>query len=456
MGDRHLSRRDFMRRTTVAAGATLAGKPIMLDPGPAYAANTAVPPSDTARFAIIGTGIEGCSLLISSLSIPGIECVAAADLYDGRHIAAKEALGGKDIETTRDYRRLIDRKDVDVILCATPDHWHRRIVEEACQAGKDVYCEKPMSHNVEDGMAMVAAVRKHNRICAVGSQRVSSILYAKAKEIWDSGKLGMVDTIQAGWDRNTDFGAFVHPFPSDASPQTIDWETWVEGAPHRPFDLDRFFRWRRFKDYGAGLAGDLFVHLLSGIHFISGTNQPADRAYASGNIYYYKDGREFPDLLWTIYDYPKFQIVLRCNNNNAWEGEYFRFYGKNGTMLMDGKSVTFRAEASSHQMDTYTINGWPRKLREEYVAQWKKEHPLPPVGAFKVDDESEVFTLPPGYNDRTQHVANFFQAVRTRRPVVEDEVFGNHTAIGCHMANQSYFSRAAVCWDAASHEIKKV
>src|SRR5208282_1901769 len=178
------------------------------------------------------------------------------DLYDTRHIAAKEALGGKNIETTRDYRRILDRKDIDAVIVATPDHWHRKAVSEAVEAGKDVYCEKPMSHSVEDGLAMVEAVRKNNRILQVGSQRVSSILYAKAKEIWDSGKLGMVDTIEAAWDRNTDGGAFVHPVPPDASPQTIDWDTWVDGAPHRPFDPDRFFRWRRFKDYGAGLAGD--------------------------------------------------------------------------------------------------------------------------------------------------------------------------------------------------------
>jgi predicted dehydrogenase len=449
-----LSRRDFMRRTTAAAGATLASKTILLDPGPAYAAEAAVPPSDTIRFAILGTGVEGYSLLTSSLPIPGIECVAAADLYDGRHIAAKEALGGKDIETTREYRRLIDRKDIDAIICATPDHWHRRIVEEACQAGKDVYCEKPMSHTVEDGAAMVAAVRKYNRICEVGSQRVSNILYAKAKEIWDSGKLGMVDTIQAAWDRNTDGGAFINPVPPDASPQTIDWDTWLDGAPHRPFDLGRFFSWRRFKDYGGGLAGDLFVHLLSGIHFVTGTNQPAERAYSSGGIYYYKDDREFPDLLWTLYDYPKFQVVLRCNNNNVGEGEYSRFYGKNGTMVIDSKSLTFKPEASSHQMDSYTIYGWPRNLREQYEAEWKKEHPLPQVGAFKVEDETEVFAMPPGYNDQTQHLANFFQAMRTRQHVVEDEVFGNYAAIGCHLANHSYVNRTAAVWDAAAKQIK--
>ena len=133
-----------------------------------------------------------------------------------------------------------------------------------------------------------------------------------------------------------------------------------------PFDLGRFFSWRRFKDYGAGLAGDLFVHLLSGIHFVTGTNQPAERAYSSGDIYYYKDGREYPDLLWTLYDYPKFKVVLRCNSNNAAEGEFFRFYGKNGTMVIYADKLTYKPEASSHQMDNYTIYGWPRKLRDQY------------------------------------------------------------------------------------------
>jgi predicted dehydrogenase len=452
-----VTRRDFIKMGTGATATGLAAKVTILEPLRLAAAPRPVPPSDTIRFAILGTGVEGCELLTSTLPIPGVECVAAADLYDGRHIAAKEALGGKEIETTREYRRLIDRKDIDAIICATPDHWHRRIVEEACQAGKDVFCEKPMSHTVEDGVAMVAAVRKYHRICEVGSQRVSNILYAKAKEIWDSGKLGMVDSIQAGWDRNTDFGAFQHPVPPDANPQTIDWDTWLDGAPRRPFDLGRFFSWRRFKDYGAGLAGDLFVHLLSGIHFVTGTNQPAQRAYSSGDIFYYKDGREFPDLLWTLYDYPKFKVVLRCNSNNSEEGEFFRFYGKNGTMLIDGKSVTFKPEAPSHQMDSYTIHGWPRKLREQYQEEWKKEHPLPKVGEFRIGrDETEVFTTPPGYSDHTQHLANFFQAMRTRQHVVEDEVFGNHTAIGCHMSNQSYFNRTAVVWDAAAQQIRNV
>jgi predicted dehydrogenase len=308
---------------------------------------------------------------------------------------------------------------------------------------------------VEDGAAMVAAVRKYHRISAVGSQRVSSILYAKAKEIWESGKLGMVDTIQAAMDRNNDVGAWVNPIPPDASPQTIDWNTWIAGAPERPFDPKRFFCWRQFQDYGSGQAGDLYVHLLSGIHFLTGTNQAPERAYSSGGIYYYQDGRDFPDLLWTLYDYPKFKLVLRCNSNNASEGECSTFYGKNGTMVIRGKTLTYKPEPSSHQMDDYTVYGWPKVLRDQYQAEWKKAHPLPQVGEFKLaEDETENFALPPGYDDKKEHLANFFHAVRTRQHAVEDEVFGNHTAIGCHMANASYFNRTPVVWDKAAQQIK--
>jgi predicted dehydrogenase len=447
------TRREFMQWGAGAAAAGALAKVTVLEPQRLWAAPGLVAPSDTVRFGIIGTGVEGCDLLRTSLFVPGVECVAAADLYDSRHIAAKEALGGKDIETTRDYRRILDRKDIDAVLVATPDHWHRKAVIDAVEAGKDVYCEKPMSHSVEDGLAMVEAVQKHNSILQVGSQRASSILYAKAKEIWDSGKLGLVDTIEAAWDRNTDSGAWVYPIPPDASEQTIDWNTWLDGAPQRPFDPTRFFRWRCYKDYGAGLAGDLFVHLLSGIHVVTGTNAPPQRALSTGGLYYYKDGREFPDLLWTMYDYPHFQVVLRCNHNNNYQGEFFGFYGKKGTILINGSTLTFKPQVSPTQSEDYSIFGWPEKLRKEYLANWRKEHPEPPPGQFKIEEEDEVYTPPPHYSDMADHEANFFHAVRTRQPVVENEVFGNNTALGCHMSNYSYFNKTAAVWDARAKRI---
>ncbi|HVH61693.1 MAG TPA: Gfo/Idh/MocA family oxidoreductase, partial [Candidatus Sulfotelmatobacter sp.] len=257
--------------------ATTAAKVTIMEPNPGFTGSRAVAPSDTVRFASIGTGVRGCELLEASLRVPGVECVAVCDLYDSRHDAAREAIK-KDVPATRDYRSILDRKDVDAVIVATMDHQHRKVVVDACAAGKDVYCEKPMSHTVEDGFAMMDAVQKGNRILQVGSQGVSSILYAKAKEIFDSGKLGGVFMIEGYSDRNNASGAWVYPIPPDASEQTIDWNAFLDGAPKGPFDPVRFFRWRCFADYGEGLAGDLFVHLISGIHFITGTNMIAQRA----------------------------------------------------------------------------------------------------------------------------------------------------------------------------------
>src|ERR1700720_2818429 len=302
---RRLTRRDFMRIGAGSAAAGAAAKMTLLQPAAVWGAGRTVAPSDRVRFASIGTGTRGCELLAASLDVPGIECVAVCDLYDGRHEAAQETLQ-KQVPATRNYKEILDRKDVDAVIVAVADHQHRRIVVDACAAGKDVYCEKPMSHTVEEGFAMVEAVRKGNRIMQGGSQRVSSIVYQKARELYAAGALGDVFFIEGSSDRNSASGAWVYPIPPDASEQTIDWNGFLGDAPKRPFDAPRFFRWRCFSDYGEGLAGDLFVHLLSGIHFISGTNETATRAQSSGGLFRWKDGRDFPDLIETLYDYPKF------------------------------------------------------------------------------------------------------------------------------------------------------
>jgi len=334
------------------------------------------------------------------------------------------------------------------------DHQHRHIFEDACAAGKDVYCEKPMSHTVEDGFAMVEAAHKANRIVQIGSQRVSSVLYAKAKEIYDSGKLGEVTAIEAYWDRNSPSGAWVYPIPPDASEKTIDWNTFLGGAPKRAFDPVRFFRWRCFTDYGEGLAGDLFVHLISGIHFITATNTAAQRAQSSGGLFHFKDGREFPDLIETVYDYPNFRMSLRCNLNND-GGEFIAFYGTKGTLLIKDSTLSFKPQDTRPQPEGYSIFGWPKELREQYLKQWHEEHPKPAALASSVDEEGETYAAPPGYSDTVDHEANFFNAVRTRKPVAENEMFGNHAAIGCHLANFAYFNKSVAVWDGTAKKIVK-
>jgi predicted dehydrogenase len=191
------------------------------------------------RFASIGTGVEGCTILQAALRCPGTEIVAAWDLYDGRLTAAKE-YARKEIATTKDYRAILDRNDVDAVLVATPDHWHAKITQDACAAGKDVYCEKPMSHTVEQAFAMAEAMQSSKRVVQVGSQCRSSIVYARAKEIFDSGALGQVTAAEACIDRNDASGAWVYPIPPDANEQTIDWNRFLGDTPKRPFDPVRF------------------------------------------------------------------------------------------------------------------------------------------------------------------------------------------------------------------------
>jgi predicted dehydrogenase len=444
-----LSRRRFVG---LGLGTIAASKTLLLPANLLRAQSKTVAPSDRVRFAVIGTGVRGCNLLTASLLVPGAECVAVSDLYDSRHQAAKEALK-RDVPAGRSYKEILDRKDVDAVLIAVADHQHRRIVEDALAAGKDVYCEKPMSHTVEDGFAMVDAVSRSGRVMQVGSQRVSSVLFAKAKEIYDSGVLGEVYSIEASLGRNSASGAWVYPIPPDASAETIDWAAFLGDAPKRPFDAIRFFRWRCFQDYGEGLAGDLFVHLISGAMFVSGTSSPPLRGQSSGGIFRWKDGREYPDVIETLYDYPKFSMTVRCTLNND-SGDLTVFYGTNGTMVIHDSTLTVTPQPAGPQPENYSTQGWPAELRSQYLAQWYKDHAAKTALQANVERGTESFTTPKGYDDTADHQARFFESVRSRKPPVENEVFGNHAAIACHLSNYSYFHKTPAVFDSAGRTIK--
>ena len=259
--------------------------------------------NDKVQIALIGAGGMGTGDVESSLTVPGVQMVAAADVYEGRLTRAKERWGSH-LFTSRDYREVLARPDVDAVIIATPDHWHSQISVDAMKAGKDVYCEKPMIQQVGDGQAVVDAEKATKRIIQVGSQRVSSIAYAKAKELLESGAIGEFNMIEAWWDRNSAIGAWQYSLPLDASPETVDWDRFLGRAPKRAFEPVRLFRWRNYKDYGTGVAGDLFVHLFSGMHYITGSIGPT-RVYATGGLRYWKDGRDVPDVMLGLFDYPR-------------------------------------------------------------------------------------------------------------------------------------------------------
>jgi len=346
-----MTRRDLVR-TTLGAVAAGGAMPLLAAEDPSVRSA-----GRKIRFVSIGTGIRGCDLLRSARQVPSGVLVGIADLYDMHQQAGKEAYGA-DVPTMRDYRSLLDRKDVDAVIVAVTDHQHRRVVLDAVAAGKDVYCEKPMSHTVADGLEMVKAVQLGKRVFECGSQRVSSIVYKKAAEIYASGRLGEIHYIEGHCDRNSPSGAWVYPIAPDATPQSIDWAAFLRDAPERPFDPVRFFRWRCFSDYGEGVAGDLFVHLLSGIQCVTGINAVPSRASSSGSLTHFHDGRDFPDLLATLYDYPGVTVNLHCNQNNE-AGEPISFYGKDATMVINGTTLTATVPTITTTAGKYnTVNFW--------------------------------------------------------------------------------------------------
>ena len=445
------TRRHFLQTTTVAGAAA----PLASAQAPAA---KPVSPNDRIQIALIGAGGMGSGDAESALRQPGVEIIAAADVYDGRLLRAKERWGNG-LFTTRDHREVLARPDIDAVIVATPDHWHAQIAVDAMNAGKDVYVEKPMVQKVEDGKRVVEAQKKTGRILQVGSQRVSSIVYAKAKDLLKSGAIGQLNMIEAWWDRNSAIGAWQYSIPPDASLETIDWDRFLGAAPKRPFEPIRLFRWRNYRDYGTGVAGDLFVHLFSGMHYIVGSTGPT-RVFATGGLRFWKDGRDVPDVMLGIYDYPEtkehppFNLALRVNFvNGSGETSGFRFVGSEGIMTV-GDGVTV-AKQPRETEPGYTIDTFPKAVREKFLDEYRQKYPQqrPSADAMRPKDEEEY--LPPrGYSDHIDHHRTFFEAVSSRRPVTEDAVFGLRAAGPALLSNVSYFEQRVVNWDPQTMSVK--
>lgn len=406
------------------------------------------------RVAVIGFGIMGSRNARTVLTIPGIRLVAVCDLYQGRLERARE-LYGKDLLITRDYRDLLWRKDIDAVIICTSDHWHDLISMEALQAGKAVYCEKPVVHRLEQGQALIRTREQTNGILQVGSQRVSSIAYAAARKHYLAGDIGQLNCIEAAFDRHTALGAWQYTMPPHIDEKEIDWKAFHrEGSP--AFDPVRFFRWRNYREYGTGVAGDLFVHLLSGIHFLTDAKGPV-RIYATGGLSYWKDGRDVPDLMTAILDYPEttthpaFQVLLKVNlasGGEQVEGSKVRIYGTEGMIDFGWNDfVLYRNSFTAYP----NIGGWdaldtyPAAMQEEILHQYRKKYPAagnPPAGLPPIQ-----FRAPEGYDDRYDHFVHFFESIEHQKPVVEDAVFGFRAAAPCLACNESYFQRRVIHWD---------
>src|SRR5438270_8420294 len=397
-----------------------------------------------------GIRMQESGLLANAITFPGVECVAGADLYDGRHTLAREITKNPSLPVTRRYQELLDNKEIDCIVAAVPDHWHRRVVVDATSAGKDIYCEKPMSHTIPDGFAMVDSAQKHNRIVQIGSQRVSSALGAKARDLYHAGSIGNIEMVELTLCRNDPTGAWEYPPPFDLSPQNLDWDTWLNDAPKIPFNKYHFARWRCWKEYGTGVAGDLMVHLISGMMYTLGWNEAPRSAQALGGIFRFDDGRNMPDLHVVLFDYHGIPVYVRLGLGTE-TPELARFMGPKGILDTTGGEIRYSPQRGVDTAPSYYSGGFPQKMRDEYVREWHAEHDREP-GHEPLNDD--IVYRGNDWDDVRPHLWNFFRAVKSRKPVAEDAVFGNHAAIACHMANVSYFRTQPVSWDASANNIK--
>jgi len=416
-------------------------------------------PNDKIRIATIGMGIMGIKDTDSALKIPGVELAAVCDLYSGRLIRAKEKYGNT-VYTTRDYRELLNRKDIDAVIIATSDNWHARIAIDAMNSGKAVYCEKPVVQKISDGLPVITAQKKTGKPMQVGSQRVSSIVYRRAKEFYKKGAIGQLNCIEASFDRQDALGAWQYTMPTDGSPKTVDWDRYIEGMTKMPWDPKKFFWWRNYRDFGTGVAGDLFVHLLSGIHLLTESLGPKT-IFASGQLCYWKDGRDVPDVMTAIMQYPEskehpaFQVMLRVNFvSGLGEKGVTRFIGSEGTleMLDNGFALTHSKMSKAPGIGGWdALDSYPKAMQDQLVKQYNQKYTAEEQKRPEVPGEKYV--APKDYNEHVEHFRNFFDGVRDNKPLVEGPEFAFRAAAPTLACNDSYFQKKIINWDPSNMKI---
>lgn len=402
---------------------------------------------ETIRLALIGAGGMGTQDTLTALQHKDVELTAVCDLYQGRIEAARQKWGSN-LFTTTDYKEILKRKDVDAVIIGTPDHWHQPISIAALQAGKHVYCEKPMLHAVSEGHALLDAWKKSGKVYQVGSQGMSSLGNEKAKELLASGAIGDLNYAEGFWARMSAEGAWQYKIPADGNTTTVDWDRYEIIKKHA-FDPLRFFRWRNYLDYGTGMSGDLFVHLFSSLHFITGSMGPTKIA-AMGGLRYWKDGREVPDVLLGMFDYPQtqahpaFDLSLRCNFVDGTSGTtYLRLNGSKGSMDVEWDKVTVRLNNTAESDDPFL------KAQAAANATGGEEERKKMVGPREI-----IYKAEDGYKGaHYDHFSNWFHAIRTGGTVTEDPLFGFRACAPALLCNDSYFSNNHINWDPVNLKI---
>lgn len=408
------SRRQFLQHSAIAAtGIGLARR------------GRAVPPSDKINVGVIGCKGMGFADLTSLLKIDAVDCRALCDVDASvlRERAAEvEASTSIRPKLYGDYRRLLEDSDIDAVVIGTPDHWHCLMMVDACEAGKDVYVEKPLANSIDECDLMIEAAKRYNRVVQVGQWQRSGPHWSEAMDFVHSGKLGRIRTVRA-WAYMNWLPA-VPNVPDEPAPEGVDYDMWLGPAPERAFNRNRFhFNFRWFWDYAGGLMTDWGVHLIDIVLWGMQVEAPISIAAIGGKFAYPDDAQETPDTLQAIYEFDEFSMI--------WEhavgielGPFQRshgiaFVGNDGTLVVDR-------------------NGWelfPEVLLSDGKPNGYRMPALPPVTA-----RHDAHGL-------DQHTQNFIDCMKTReQPRVNAEV-GSLAAVNAHLGNIAFRTHDKVYWD---------
>ncbi|HSW46437.1 MAG TPA: Gfo/Idh/MocA family oxidoreductase [Phycisphaerae bacterium] len=410
------SRRTFLSRSMAAAAAAGAGS--ILTGQTAASAARKIGANDRIAVGLIGSGGRGMAGILATLSAPNVDCVALCDVAAFRmeeagaridkQLTGEGRKGGK-IERYGHYRELLDRKDIDAVIIATPDHWHYRPFVDALAAGKHIYQEKPMSHTFEQGLEMVAAAKKHPELTIqIGTQRRSGKQYLKAKAYIDEGHLGRIVFVRCYDTRN--WSVKGDPFVLKGLPEEqVDWKQFEEPcATKHPYDSHRYFAWRWYWDYAGGLVTDVGVHVMDIVHLLTGAGVPKS-AVCHGNVCIF-DNWETPDVVEAVWDYGTHVVTFTSQFGNGRIGTGLTLYGTKQTLEVRGNDVVVFDE------------GQPDK----------------PVLEIPAEDGS--------------HYANWIECIRTGKTPNAPVELGHTSLLPSHLANLAYRAGRKITWDAAKQK----
>ena len=405
-----IERRQFIKQ------AALAGVSIGLA---SSATSRVLGANDRVRVGIIGCGARGQEDLREVLRIPNVDFVAAADVYTRRHAEARQIAPA--VKTFTDHRRLLDLKDLDAVIVASPLHCHARHFIDTIAAGKDLYSEKTMTWSIAEAEACRNAARKSDRIVQIGLQHESSGSVADARAWIKNGMAGKITHVESWMSRNTPRGKgqWVRPVPPDCTAGNVDWHLFLNGRRPRPFDPNKFINWRLYWEFSGGNVTENMVHQIALIISALNLSLPTS-AYMSGGVFSEKDGREVPDTIAVTLDFPnELTVTWQSTFSNSHYGLGERFLGSDGTIervadvtdMVTGKSQT-------------GIWYFPEKVNRLDGAAAK------------------------GVSRGVNHMANFIECVRSRKEPNAPVEIGYRSAVAAHMANLAYRKRERVTLEA--------